>query len=154
VPERGRQWLCQARCSVEVGAGDKEVGTGDKEVGTCGKEVGAGDKEDDSWCEPYIQEVAGSKFKCILCSKMFKSAEFVRRHVASKHRSQVQTMVQDKYFDCDISKEDALPAHKSSPPREKEAARCMPPTAVLGNKYCQLIQEASENGDVQQVTSL
>jgi len=124
------------------------------EVGAGDKEVVASDEEDNSWCEPYVQELTGSKFKCILCSKMFRSAKFVRRHVASKHCAQVQTIIQDKYFDFDISKEDALPAHKSLPPREKEAAGRMPPTAVLDNKYCQLIQEASEHGDVAQVETL
>mmetsp|Transcript_10136 Transcript_10136/g.19146 ORF Transcript_10136/g.19146 Transcript_10136/m.19146 type:complete len:670 (-) Transcript_10136:62-2071(-) len=116
-------------------------------------QVGSGDA-DDSWCEPYVHEVPGSKFRCSLCSKLFRSADFVRRHVASKHRSQVQKMVEDKYFDCDISKEDALPANKALPSREKEATRRMPPTTVPGNKYCELIQEASEHGHVEQVQTL
>ena len=66
---------------------------------------------DDSWCEPFVQEVAGAKFRCALCSKLFRGPEFVKRHLEAKHRDEAKRLIEDKYFDCDVSREDALPAH-------------------------------------------
>ncbi|CAE7465806.1 SIS8 [Symbiodinium sp. CCMP2592] len=66
---------------------------------------------DDSWCEPFVQEVAGAKFRCALCSKLFRGPEFVKRHLEAKHRDEAKRLIEDKYFDCDVSREDALPVH-------------------------------------------
>ena len=66
---------------------------------------------DDSWCEPFIQEVAGAKFRCSLCSKLFRGPEFVKRHLEAKHRDEAKRLIEDKYFDCDVSREDAIPVH-------------------------------------------
>ena len=70
-----------------------------------------GTAPDDSWCDPFVQEVAGAKFRCALCSKLFRGPEFVKRHLEAKHRDEAKRLIEDKYFDCDVSREDALPVH-------------------------------------------
>lgn len=66
-----------------------------------------------SWCDAFIQEVAGAKFRCQLCSKLFRGAEFVRTHLDAKHRDEAKRIIEDKYFDCDVSREDAMPLHRA-----------------------------------------
>ncbi|CAE7587994.1 SIS8 [Symbiodinium sp. CCMP2456] len=73
--------------------------------------AGTGTTPDDSWCDPFVQEVAGAKFRCALCSKLFRGPEFVKRHLEAKHRDEAKRLIEDKYFDCDVSREDALPVH-------------------------------------------
>eukprot|EP00931_Biecheleriopsis_adriatica_P024612 TRINITY_DN1528_c0_g2_i1.p1 TRINITY_DN1528_c0_g2~~TRINITY_DN1528_c0_g2_i1.p1 ORF type:complete len:1000 (-),score=231.79 TRINITY_DN1528_c0_g2_i1:8-3007(-) len=134
------------RKSVELAA---QRGTG----------AGAGSMEpaaeaDDSWCEPFIQEVAGSKFRCSLCSKLFRGPEFVRRHVAAKHRSDVNRLSEDKYFDCDVSREDSLPAHQAMQ-NENSPRKALAAAAVLGaGRFSQALQDAAEQGDASQVNIL
>eukprot|EP00434_Breviolum_minutum_P005147 symbB.v1.2.004539.t1/scaffold256.1/size249868/10 len=68
---------------------------------------------DMSWCDAFIQEVAGAKFRCALCSKLFRGPEFVKMHLDAKHREEAKRIIEDKYFDCDVSREDAMPIHRA-----------------------------------------
>lgn len=68
----------------------------------------------DSWCHAFVLEVAGSKFRCTLCSKLFRGPEFARRHVLSKHQEEATQIAEDQYFDCDVSNEESLPTHRSA----------------------------------------
>lgn len=108
---------------------------------------------DDSWCDAFVQEVAGSKFRCSICSKLFRGAEFVRRHVAAKHGDEVRRAAEDAYFDCDVSREDSIPAHSAIP-----TARFSPSPrragSGVGPGFSQAFQDAAERGDNAQVTLL
>mmetsp|Transcript_48694 Transcript_48694/g.156439 ORF Transcript_48694/g.156439 Transcript_48694/m.156439 type:complete len:1083 (-) Transcript_48694:16-3264(-) len=134
--------------TAATGAGADPPGAGADPPG-----AGGAVECDMSWCDAFVQDVAGSKFRCGICSKLFRGPEFVRRHVAAKHSSEVRRAVEDAYFDCDVSREDALPAHASIPkPRFSPEARLRVGAGV--GPFSQALQEACERGDVQQVASL
>eukprot|EP00927_Polykrikos_kofoidii_P079227 TRINITY_DN76004_c0_g1_i1.p1 TRINITY_DN76004_c0_g1~~TRINITY_DN76004_c0_g1_i1.p1 ORF type:complete len:1072 (-),score=193.61 TRINITY_DN76004_c0_g1_i1:118-3333(-) len=111
------------------------------------------DGTDDSWCEAFVLEVAGCKFRCTLCSKLFRGPEFARRHIVAKHLSEARRLADDAYFDCDISNEDALPIHSSIPKASLGVPRQVPSTGGLG-RFSQALQEAAEHGNTEQLKAL
>jgi len=114
--------------------------------------------DDDSWTEPFVQEVAGSKFRCGLCSKLFRGPEFVRRHVVAKHRAEVRRLAEDAFFDCDVSHEDTLPTHQSIPIKEESptagGTKRTATLAVVEGRFSQALQDAAERGDAAQIATL
>ena len=107
-----RMDLSELHRKIEV-ARKQAAELGSQSNGACGGQGTLQDAADadDSWCEPFIQEVAGAKFRCALCSKLFRGPEFVKRHLEAKHREEAKRLIEDKYFDCDVSREDAIPLH-------------------------------------------
>ncbi|CAJ1443568.1 unnamed protein product, partial [Effrenium voratum] len=81
------------------------------ELSSRAESEGAEAENSEAWCEPFIQGVAGAKFRCMLCSKLFRGPEFVKMHLEAKHKEEAKRIMQDKYFDCDVSREDAMPIH-------------------------------------------
>ncbi|CAE8630963.1 unnamed protein product, partial [Polarella glacialis] len=134
------------------GLGAGAASPGGTSAGTSSETLSPTAVVDDSWCEPFIQ-VGGSKFRCSLCSKLFRGPEFVRRHVAAKHRADVGRLAEDKYFDCDVSREDSLPVHLSLHLGENGISRkVLSAAAVLGaGRFSQALQDAAEQGDASQV---
>lgn len=105
----------------------------------------------DAWCKAYVQDIAGAKFRCTLCSKVFRGPDFAHRHVCSKHQdarieNAKPSSSKDAYFDCDVSAEDSIPVHRSIPAR-------LVPSAAGGN-FNQALQEAAEQGEASRVASL
>lgn len=103
---------------------------------------------DDSWCESFVREVAGSRFRCTICSKLFRGPDFVKRHVLAKHYAEVRRAAEDAYFDCDVSREDTMPGHKSLRARTSSEGLGKPSAAaVVPGCFSQALQDASERGD-------
>lgn len=42
------------------------------------------------YCADQTQQKAEGKFKCVLCTKLFKSADFVAKHIGNKHSAEVE----------------------------------------------------------------
>lgn len=101
-------------------------------------------------CEAFVQEVSESRFRCALCSKLFRGPEFARRHVLAKHREQLRLAAEDAYFDCDVSHEDSLPRHASLPQRPRTSRS----GALLHGCFSQQLQAAAEEGAVEELRRL
>jgi len=139
------------RCTVEAAArcGGGLAGTGGGSgVGPPGGAAGnhalsAAASDAGAWCEAFVQEVAGSRFRCSICCKLFRGAEFVRRHVVTKHHAEARRPSLGSYEDGDVSGEGASPAQRRL-------------SGSDGAKVCfsQALQDAADYGDAAQVVTL
>ncbi|KAG8963969.1 hypothetical protein FRC03_002400 [Tulasnella sp. 419] len=56
------------------------------------------DKELARACEPHIKHEDENKYRCTVCSKLFKASSFVEKHIANKHPELVQMLNEIPFF--------------------------------------------------------
>jgi len=111
------------------------------------------EKDFEEFCEQRTQAVGDSKFRCLVCRKLFRAPEFVHKHLRERHwddfqsgrptpdvpdddeiRGQRSMVKSDQFFDADVAEESNAQLYTQK--FEK-----------TGN-FSQAIQDAAEKGDL------
>ncbi|CAE7831615.1 unnamed protein product [Symbiodinium microadriaticum] len=114
------------------------------------------EREFEEFCAARTQPVGDSKFRCLVCLKLFRGPEFVHKHLRERHldefdasrsgmvsltAGQPQGAASDQFFDADIAEE-------TSPQQYTQRLGTADSASLREGGFSQAVQDAAENGDL------